>query len=72
MKFFVSYAHDDGAEVERFLEQLNSQLGPSTRYDYRTWGDWKIMVGNGWREAIARAITECDFGFLLVSPRFLD
>ena len=72
VKFFVSYAHDDGKEVERFLKELNTQLGPSARYRYELWGDWRILIGADWRETIAPAIAECDFGLLLVSPCFLN
>lgn len=69
--FFLSYAHDDDGDVPRLLEFLNEQLGPSLRYRYETWADWKIELGTGWRQAIEDAIEQCDFGLLLVSPNFL-
>ena len=54
------------------IRLLQEQFGPSQRYQYETWGDWKIEVGARWHDQIQAAIDRCDFGLLLVSPAFLS
>ena len=71
-RFFVSYAHDEDKLCDVLIRLLQEQFGPSQRYQYETWGDWKIEVGARWHDQIQAAIDRCDFGLLLVSPAFLS
>ena len=71
VKYFVSYAHDNEPASAQLVELLGRQMGPSMGYSHELWGDWKILVGQRWRERIDQALEECDFGLLLVSPEFL-
>ena len=70
IKFFVSYAHAD-EHVAELLRLLKDHLRISSKYKYEVWTDRNIELGKDWHQAIQRAITECDFGLLLVSTKFL-
>ena len=54
--FFLSYAHDDLADVKRFLDVFNPLLKISPKYDFRLWQDTAILPGEKWKEEIAAAI----------------
>ncbi|HEY1081082.1 MAG TPA: toll/interleukin-1 receptor domain-containing protein, partial [Prosthecobacter sp.] len=71
IRFFLSYAHKDESKVLRLEQLLETQLKLSKRFQFEIWHDRKIKVGTGWHDDIQNAITECDFGLLLVSPEFL-
>src|SRR5207302_3779678 len=71
VRFFLSYAHADRKLVDSLLSELEKQYSGAARYEYEVWSDGKILVGERWRTSIERAITECEFGLLLVSPAFL-
>jgi hypothetical protein len=69
--FFLSYAHCDSADVERFRSVLEPLLKGSTRYQLGGWMDHRILPGEHWREEIEQALERSRFGLLLVSPGFL-
>ena len=69
--FFLSYAHADSLDVNRFLHVLRPLLKTSADYDFSEWNDHHILPGEMWREEIAQSLTQCKFGLLLVSPQFL-
>ena len=69
--FFLSYAHADSPDVNRFLEVLRPQLQTSADFDFGEWNDHLILPGEKWREEIEQALTKCKFGLPLVSPQFL-
>ena len=68
--FFLSYAHADSPDVNRFLHVLRPLLKTSADYDFSEWNDHHILPGEMWREEIEQALTR-KFGILLVSPQFL-
>ncbi len=70
--FFLSYAHADSPDVNRFLEVLRPQLQTSSAYDFGEWNDHLILPGEKWREEIEQALIKCKFGLLMVSPQFLS
>lgn len=69
--YFLSYAHDDREDVNRFLEVLTPVLKTSSRYEFNLWQDTVILPGEKWAEEIAEAVAGCRFGLLCVSPNFL-
>jgi hypothetical protein len=69
--FFVSYARENKRLASSFLSLFDEQIGASKRYDYKKWQDYKILPGENWHKEIQKAIKECDFGLLLISPSFL-
>jgi hypothetical protein len=71
VRFFLSYAHADRKLMESFLLEFQKQCSGAARYRYEVWSDGKILLGEKWRASIERAISECDFGLVLVSPSFL-
>src|ERR1019366_4071146 len=72
VRYFVSYAHDDGKLPGKLTSQLHKQLGACKDYEFERWQDTDILVGEKWHEQIQKAIADCDFGLLLVSPAFLS
>jgi len=71
VRYFVSYAHDDGRLPAKLLAELKKQLGACKDYQFECWQDQDILVGGDWHEEIREALKTCDFGLLLVSPAFL-
>lgn len=71
VKFFVSYAHANHRAKEQFMALLSEQTAISKRFDYQLWSDSELTLGDHWRDEIARAQAETDFGLLLISPAFL-
>lgn len=71
IRFFVSYAHDDDAYADPFLEALAAMLKPSKTYEFQLWRDTGILPGERWRDEIDTALEWCSLGLLLVSPAFL-
>ena len=58
---FVSYSHDDEAEVVREIRWLREQ-------GFRLWWDEGIGAGSHWRDEIADRINQCSLFLLYVSP----
>jgi hypothetical protein len=71
VSFFVSYAHANRSAKDKFLELFLEQTGAAKRFKYSFWQDRDIAVGDDWDQSIKNAITQTDFGLLLVSPSFL-
>ena len=69
--YFLSYAHADEADVERFLAVLGPQLETSAEFEFKLWSDRNIRPGETWKAEIEKAAGDCAFGLLLVSPAFL-
>ena len=72
VRYFVSYAHDDGKLPGKLTTQLHKHLGACKDYEFERWQDTDLLVGEKWHEQIQKAIADCDFGLLLVSPAFLS
>ncbi len=70
--FFLSYAHADGADVERLRAVLEPYLKTSANYQFSGWSDHLILPGERWREEIEGALERSRFGLLLLSPNFLS
>ncbi|MEL6538236.1 MAG: toll/interleukin-1 receptor domain-containing protein, partial [Bacteroidota bacterium] len=75
VRYFVSYAHEDQKEVNEFLHYFDQQAKleerKGNRYRLEAWKDDQLVLGQFWFSAIQEAIAACDFGLLLLSPRFL-
>jgi len=71
MEYFLSYAHADAADMQRFLEVLQPQLATDPNHRFSRWMDTDLLPGKEWRAEIQQAVQHCDFGILLVSPAFL-
>ena len=72
VRFFVSYAHEDAADVGNLLKPLRHLLSAAANYRFEHWMDTKILPGERWRKEIASALNDCHFGLLFVSPAFLN
>lgn len=71
VRFFLSYAHDDRADVERFRRVLEPFLRTSSKFQFGAWSDHQILPGEHWRTEIEQALESSRFGLLLLSPGFL-
>jgi len=71
IQYFVSYAHRNGALTQNFIERLDDVLAPSRRFEYSRWKDTDLILGDEWKAQVEKAIENCDFGLLLISPAFL-
>lgn len=71
VRYFLSYAHDDGKLPDKLLAELDKQLRACKDFSFQRWQDTHILPGEKWHEEIQKAAKECDFGLLLVSPAFL-
>jgi len=69
--YFLSYAHRDAKDVERFRDLLEPLLKTSTDFAFGEWMDHVILPGEHWRKEIDHALEHSRFGLLLVSPEFL-
>lgn len=69
--FFLSYARNDKADVERFMEAMTPLFGISPNYDFQLWRESGILPGEKWRVEIEEALKNCRVGLLCVSPNFL-
>jgi hypothetical protein len=72
VKYFVSYAHAYEADKDDLLARLKHRLGMSSAYRFEGWEDGDIVIGEPWHAQIQKAIADCTFGLLLVSPAFLS
>ena len=74
VRFFVSYSRavEEARLANDLLSRLRTEFGPSARYEVNLWQDTHIDVDKQWHAEIQKAIDECDFGFLLLSPAFLN
>ncbi len=68
---FVSYAHANQDLAGRFVTQFKEYTRPSKTYQYNTWRDIDLLVGENWDQKITKALNKCDLGLLLISASFL-
>lgn len=68
---FLSYAHADSADVTRPTGLLDPLLTAAADFHFERWSDHQIRLGKPWRGEIDQALEQCDFGLMLVSPRFV-
>lgn len=68
---FVSYAHDDSADVKKLRAVLEPLFKTSAHYAFSNWSDHEILPGEFWRREIEEALRRSHFGLLLLSPNFL-
>ena len=71
IRYFVSYAHHDEQQALKLLTPLRHLFDSSQDYNFEGWRDDTILPGERWHDEIQRAIAQCSFGLLLVSPAFL-
>lgn len=72
IRYFVSYANQEETQALKLLEQLATHLAIHPQFSFERWRDRaNILPGDEWAEKIEEALDACDFGLLLVSPRFL-
>jgi hypothetical protein len=67
----VSYARNDAALVDRFIDVMRPRCATQRDVDLRLWSDRTIVAGERWEQAIAAALADADFGLLCVSPSLL-
>jgi hypothetical protein len=68
LKLFVSYSHQDQAQLDKLLEGLR----PLEREGLiAPWTDRLIDVGEDWRAKINAALADCELGIFLLSIPFL-
>ena len=72
VRYFVSYAHADDKLPGKLLAELDKQLGACKDFDFKRWHDTDLLIGEKWHDEIQKAVLDCDFGLLLVSPAFLS
>jgi hypothetical protein len=70
--YFLSYAHADADDVERYRNVMEPLFRAAARFDFGGWSDHLILPGEHWRAEIDGALERCRFGLLLVSPAFLS
>lgn len=71
VRYFISYAHADNLLKQNLYDRLHTLLANAKDYHFMCWQDGDILPGERWQEQIEKAIAECQFGLLLVSPHFL-
>ena len=71
VRYFLSYSHDNLGLVEPLMKLLETRFRNSPNFAFEKWWDRDIDPGDGWKEEIDQALSECHFGLLLVSPEFL-
>jgi hypothetical protein len=71
IELFVSYARSNKNLAKNFLDRFEEYVAPSKSYEYVSWLDERILVGEEWHEGIREALKRCDLGLLLISPAFL-
>jgi hypothetical protein len=71
IRYFISYAHQDARLVTKLLALLKPQLAIAKDFQFEAWADNEILAGDKWHYEIKSAISQCQFGLLLVSPGFL-
>lgn len=71
IRWFVSYAREDLARADEFLERLKTALKLlSPEFQHEFWLDKKILPGDEWKDEIIRKLEASDYGLLLLSRHF--
>ncbi|WP_395739924.1 TIR domain-containing protein [Prosthecobacter sp.] len=71
VRYFVSCARVDSVTSDKLIAELNKHIAASKDFEFQRWKDTNVLIGEYWHEEIQRAVYECDFGLLLLSPAFL-
>lgn len=71
VRYFVSYAHDDDKLPGKLLAELDKHLRSCKHFEFQRWQDTNILLGEKWHDEIQKALLDCEFGLLLISPAFL-
>ena len=69
LRVFVSYAHVDRRQADLLVGLLQPLFAATGTIE--AWADGEIEAGTAWKDAIYRAMEQCDVALLLVSPAFL-
>ncbi|MBQ0958129.1 NACHT domain-containing protein [Ideonella sp. 4Y11] len=72
VKWFFSYAHDDGKDADDLFRKLCTVLGNSDRYHFVPWRDTNILTFDDWDQHIQTALAECHLGLLALSENFFS
>lgn len=72
IKIFVSYAKKNKVAKADFLERFQEYAGADNKFKFEFWIDEQLAVDKDWDESIHKALDDCDFGILLLSPAFLQ
>jgi len=72
VKIFVSYAKKNKVAKSDFMKRFIDYSGADARFDFEFWHDDQLAIGEDWHQSITKALDECDFGLLLLSPAFLQ
>lgn len=72
IKAFISYAHKDKRYFKLLVDGLKSHSKQSKVFNWDIWDDRQILLGHGWYNEIQKAIEECDFAILFISPDFMN
>jgi hypothetical protein len=72
VQLFVSYARANGALKTKLIDSLNLHLKLSRDFDFLSWQDSAIMMGEDWHEALDRALRSCTSGLCLLTPAFFS
>ncbi len=72
LKFFLSYAHKTAAHKQDFLDTFMDHASMLKNYELSCWEDRQIILGERWHDDIQAALTDCDFGLLLLSAPFFN
>lgn len=70
LKAFISYSHKDETYFELLVEGLKQHSKESKTFEWDSWDDRRILVGEDWYEAIDNAIDQCNMALLLISANF--
>ncbi len=70
--FFFSAHRDDRKDAEDIRERIQEHFRAAKNYDYRMWGPDDILVGQDKATEIERALKKADFGFLVVSRKYIS
>jgi len=72
VRWFFSYAHDDGKDADDLYRKLCVVLGNSDRYHFMPWRDTDILPFEDWNQHIQTALAECHLGLLALSENFFS
>jgi len=73
VRYFVSYAHKDQADVHRLMEQLESRLARVRDYDFECLLDIDGLVpGERIESGVRKMIDSCHFGLQMISIHYMN
>lgn len=69
-RLFLSWSHDDESAKEALVTLLRINLRILRDVELTWWEDSHLLVGDEWRRELLARLDRCDFGVLLLSPRY--